>query len=428
MNDRGVVSSVRGMHDILPDDSFLWQDVEVQMQNIFNQYGYKQIRTPLLESSKLFNHSIGEITDIVSKEMYSFNDRSGESLSLRPEGTASTVRCVIQHSLTYKKIQKLWYNGTMYRYERPQKGRYRQFHQAGCEVFGLISPAVEAELILLVNRLWQKLSIDSDIELEINSLGDNNTRISHKKELLDYFNNNLSSLDEDSKKRLHTNPLRILDTKNPAMAELIKNAPNILDFLDDESKLNFNLFKDILQKNNVAYKINQNLVRGLDYYNRTVFEFKTTKLGSSDTICGGGRYDGLVEILGGDKTPACGFAIGIERVIELIINRKKQIKKQKTDVYLIIKGDNVLPYANSISESIHNSNLNLIVVQNMTNNSIKSQFKQADKSGAKLAIILGDDELSKNIVAIKFLKESEKPQQNVAMSDLTLFIKEQFYD
>jgi histidyl-tRNA synthetase len=422
------IASIRGMHDILPNDVMRWQYIDNIIQDTFNQYGYKQIRTPILENTQLFNHSIGEITDIVAKEMYSFDDRSGINLSMRPEGTAPVVRSVIQHSLAYKQISRLWYNGVMFRYERPQKGRLRQFHQAGAEVFGSEHPMVEAELILMVMRLFKKIGIDKFITLEINSLGNGNSRERHKKELLNYFRQNYARLDEDSKQRLETNPLRILDSKNPQMQDVIENSASILDFLDNESIEHFEILQNMLTKNNIRFQINPNLVRGLDYYNRTVFEFKTTHLGSSDTICGGGRYDKLVETLGGNFTPAAGFAMGIERVLELVAEAGiKTNNNQSVTVFIILQSEKFSNLGNYIAEKIQDANKKITTVQSLVFSSLKNQFKKADNMGAKYALILGENEAIKKTVSIKFLQES-KEQISLPINDLTSYFKEKIYD
>jgi len=332
-----LVKSIRGMHDVLPDDSHRWQAFETVIRRLMTAYGYKEIRMPLVESTELFCRSIGEVTDIVEKEMYTFEDRNGDKLSLRPEGTASCVRAGIQHGLLYNQIQRLWYNGPMFRHERPQKGRYRQFHQFGVEAYGIASPDIDAELILIGARLWKQLGLKG-VRLELNTLGSNQARNEYKQVLLEYLNQHRELLDEDSIRRLQTNPLRILDSKNPAMKQMLDNAPALMDHLDDESRQQFDKLKTSLDAAGIEYCINPRLVRGLDYYCKTVFEWITDELGAQGTICAGGRYDGLVEQLGGKATSAIGFALGVERILSLLEAQQSQ-SAESIDIYLVLLGE-----------------------------------------------------------------------------------------
>ena len=331
------IKSIRGMHDVLPDDSHRWQGFEATIRQLMTSYGYKEIRMPLVESTDLFCRSIGEVTDIVEKEMYTFEDRNGDKLTLRPEGTASCVRAGIQHGLLHNQVQRLWYNGPMFRHERPQKGRYRQFHQFGVEVYGIDTPDIDAELILISARLWKQLGL-KNIRLELNTLGSNQARQDYKDILVSYLNEHIELLDEDSLRRLKTNPLRILDSKNPAMKEMLENAPSLMDHLDDESRQQFDKLRASLDATGIEYTINPRLVRGLDYYCKTVFEWITDELGAQGTICAGGRYDGLVEQLGGKSTPAIGFALGMERILALLESQQEQAA-ENIDAYLVLLGD-----------------------------------------------------------------------------------------
>ena len=417
-----LIQSVRGMNDILPEQTPYWQYIENSFRQLMQSYGYQEIRMPIVENTALFKRSIGEVTDIVEKEMYTFEDRNGDSLTLRPEGTACCVRAAMQHGLLHNQIQKLWYTGAMFRHERPQKGRYRQFHQFGVETFGLAGPDIDAELILMSNRLWQYLGMSGDVTLELNSLGSSEARQKYKDVLVKYFEAHQSELDEDSQRRLHTNPLRILDSKNPAMQTLNENAPKLIEHLDDESKQDFETLCKILDDAGVAYKINPRLVRGLDYYSKTVFEWVTDKLGAQGTVCAGGRFDGLVEQLGGKATPAIGFALGIERLIELLDIPEDVQRESNLDVYLVLVGDKAISKGMPLAESWRNNIPALKLQVNCGAGSMKSQMKKADKSGARIAFLLGDDELEKNVVTVKYLRE-KKEQDVIELSKITDYLK-----
>lgn len=381
---------------------------------------------PIVENTALFKRSIGEVTDIVEKEMYTFEDRNGDSLTLRPEGTACCVRAAMQHGLLHNQIQRLWYTGPMFRHERPQKGRYRQFHQFGVEAFGLAGPDIDAELILMTARLWKSLGMSDDVTLELNSLGSSEARQQYRDILVKYFESHQSELDEDSQRRLHSNPLRILDSKNPAMQELNNNAPKLIEHLDDESKQEFDVLCQLLTDAGIRYKINTRLVRGLDYYCKTVFEWVTDKLGAQGTVCAGGRFDGLVEQLGGKPTPAIGFALGLERLIELLDIPEEVQRNNQLDVYLVLAGDNANKKGLPLAEKWRNGISNLKLQVHCGGGSIKSQMKKADKSGAKVAFILGDDELEKNTVTVKFLRE-KKEQLTIELDKVTEYLQQELH-
>jgi histidyl-tRNA synthetase len=392
------IQSIKGFYDILPEATPLWFKLEDTARFILAQYGYNNIRMPLVETTDLFVRSVGEHTDIVEKEMYAWEDAlNGDKLTLRPEGTAGCVRAVIEHSLTYNGPQRLWYSGAMFRHENVQKGRQRQFHQIGAEAFGFVGPDVDAEQIVMLSRLWEALGIQ-DVELQINSIGDSDERTEYRKKLIDYFERHADLLDEDAKRRLYTNPLRILDSKNPLMQSMIEAAPKLMDVLGEETRAHFDALKGKLDSARVTYKINNRLVRGLDYYNRTVFEWVTTRLGAQGTIAAGGRYDTLVERLGGETTPACGFGIGLERVF-LLMQEYNISATNALDIYLVNVGEQAEAVAFSIAETLRNNGLS--VVLHSGGGSFKSQMKKADRSGAHFAAILGDDEVSKGEIALK---------------------------
>ena len=419
-----LIQSIRGMNDILPEQTPAWQYVENIFQQLMQSYGYQEIRMPIVENTALFKRSIGEVTDIVEKEMYTFDDRNGDSLTLRPEGTACCVRATMQHGLLHNQTQRLWYTGPMFRHERPQKGRYRQFHQFGVEAFGLAGPDIDAELILMSKRLWQSLGMSDDVTLELNSLGSTETRQQYREVLVTYFSAHQSELDADSQRRLHLNPLRILDSKNPEMQTLNENAPKLIDYLDAESKQDFERLCQILEDAGVSYKINPRLVRGLDYYSKTVFEWVTDKLGAQGTVCAGGRFDGLVEQLGGKATPAIGFALGIERLIELVNIPVAVQEKNKLDAYFVLVGENASFKGIPLAEKWRNEVPGLKLQVNCGGGSIKSQMKKADKSGANIAFILGDDELEQNVLTLKFLRE-EKEQQTIELNNITSYLRQE---
>ena len=419
------LQAIRGMHDILMDETPNWQFVEKTIQYILNQYGYKEIRLPILEKTELFENSIGDNTDIVSKEMYSFEDKNKMSLTLRPEGTASCVRAGIEHGLFHNKTQRLWYIGPMFRYERPQKGRQRQFHQLGVEAFGLKGPDVDAEQIMMSNRIWKKLNI-KNINLEINSLGTTESRLNYRKVLVDYFTDNKNELDNDSLIRLETNPLRILDSKNSDIKSLINNAPSISEYLDSESKDHFAQLTEILEHGNVKFTINSKLVRGLDYYGKTVYEWTTTELGTQDTVCAGGRYDNLIENHGSASTPAVGFAIGIERLLELI-NFENILDKSTPDIYLLVSGKNTEKHGLLLAEEVRNQLPDVKILTNCGNESLKSQFKKADKSGAEIALVLAEDELEKKELTVKYLRK-EKAQITIKWNEISNFLNKTLFN
>jgi len=411
------------MHDVLPEQSPAWQYVESCLKDVLDNYGYREIRFPILEQTQLFKRSIGEVTDIVEKEMYTFIDRNGDSLSLRPEGTACCVRACEEHGLLYNQTQRLWYTGPMFRHERPQKGRLRQFHQIGVEAFGIDGPDIDAEVILISARFWGNLGLQDAVTLELNSLGSNEARIKYKEALVNYLTGFQTELDEDSQRRLHTNPLRILDSKNERTREILRDAPALMDFLDDDSRVHFDNLQRRLTDVGIRFRLNTKLVRGLDYYNRTVFEWTTDKLGSQSTVCAGGRYDGLVEQLGGKATPAVGFALGIERVILLLEKLSLLPDHQILDIYFIALGEAAEAEAMKLAERLRDEIPSLRLQLHCGGGSLKSQMKKADKSGALLALILGEEELQKKIVSIKHLRE-EQSQQLVGFSDVATFLIE----
>ena len=413
------IQAIRGMHDILMHETPNWQYIEQSIQNVLEQYNYKEIRLPIIEKTELFKHAIGDNTDIVSKEMYSFEDKNNSSITLRPEGTASCVRAGIEHGLFHNKLQRLWYMGPMFRYEKPQKGRQRQFHQLGVEAFGFKGPDIDAEQIMICSRIWKTLNI-KNIKLEINSLGSSESRLKYRKILVDYFLSKKNDLDEDSLIRLEKNPLRILDSKNKDMQSLIKNAPPINEYLDSQSTEHFSKLKEMLDHAKIQYDVNSKLVRGLDYYEKTVYEWKTQELGAQDTLCAGGRYDNLVETHGAKSTPAIGFAIGLERLVELSCFEK--ISDQTTaHVYLLLSGNNTKKHGLLLAEEIRDKLPNIKIETNCGEGSLKSQFKRADKSGAQIALILGEDELEKKQLTVKYLR-NDKPQITIKSQEISDFL------
>lgn len=412
------IQAIRGMNDCLPHDTPVWQYLEQMIRSTVSSYGYDEIRFPIVEMTELFKRSIGEVTDIVEKEMYSFEDRNGDSLTLRPEGTACCVRAGNQHGLLYNQEQRLWYMGPMFRHERPQKGRYRQFHQFGLEAFGMQGPDIDAEVIILTARLWQQLGLAPYVKLELNSLGSNAARAAYRDKLVAYLEQHQELLDEDSQRRLHSNPLRVLDSKNPAMAEMLSKAPQLLDHLDEESAAHLEGLKQRLTAAGISFEINPRLVRGLDYYNRTVFEWVTTNLGSQGTVCAGGRYDGLVEQLGGKATPAVGFAMGMERLVLLLQSLDLvPAVSNNADLYLMPLGEAAELAAVSVAEQLRNALPGKRIVMHCGGGNLKKQLKRADKSGAAVGLLLGDDELASGKVTLKWLR-ADKPQQTVAITEL----------
>ena len=421
------IQAIRGMNDLLPEQSPVWQYLESTVKDLLASFSYREIRMPILEQTELFKRSIGEVTDIVEKEMYTFEDRNGDSLTLRPEGTACCIRACEQHGLLFNQTQRLWYNGPMFRHERPQKGRYRQFHQIGVECFGIATPDVDAELIMLTATLWKKLGIQDHVTLEINSLGLSQERATFKDELVVFLEGYRDQLDEDSQRRLTTNPLRVLDTKNAKTQEILKDAPKLSDFLGQESKEHFDSLLGYLTAAGINYRINTNLVRGLDYYSKTVFEWVTDSLGAQGTVCAGGRYDGLVEQLGGRSTPGVGFAMGIERLV-LMIEALDVIPKtvlKTVDVFIVAAGANTQQKAFELSHKVRDHST-LRVLQNLGGGSFKSQMKKADKSGAQVALIIGEQELEQGVVLIKPLQtkgEQVTLSESALMAELVKFFK-----
>lgn len=412
------IQAIRGMNDCLPTDTPLWQYVEQVIRQTARSYGFDEIRFPIVEMTELFKRAIGEVTDVVEKEMYTFNDRNGDSLTLRPEGTACCVRAGIQNGLLYNQEQRLWYMGPMFRHERPQKGRYRQFHQFGVEVFGMQGPDIDAEVILLSARLWQQLGLTPYVRLELNSLGSNEARAAYRDKLVAYLEQHKDLLDEDSQRRLYSNPLRVLDSKNPAMAEMLAGAPQLLDYLDEASAQHFAGLQARLKAAGIEFVINPRLVRGLDYYNQTVFEWVTTNLGSQGTVCAGGRYDGLVEQLGGKATPAVGFGLGMERLVLLLQSLELAPPvSNAADYYLMPLGDAAELAALSVAEQLRELLPGKRVVLHCGGGNLKKQLKRADKSGAAIGLLLGDSELANGEVTVKWLRDARE-QQQVKLADL----------
>lgn len=414
------------MHDLLPDETPAWQRLETILRQLMHAYGYREIRLPIVEKTELFARSIGDVTDIVEKEMYTFDDRNGDSLSLRPEGTAGCVRAGIQHGILHNQVQRLWYIGTMYRHERPQKGRYREFRQIGVEVFGLEGPDIDAELIMMGARLWRQLGL-SNVRLEINTLGSSEERAAYRDALVNYLDGHRQQLDEDSLRRLERNPLRILDSKNPAMRTVIEAAPVLSEHLGAVSRQHFDGVLQRLDRAGIAYRVNPRLVRGLDYYNRTVFEWVTEDLGAQGTVCAGGRFDGLVEQLGGSSTPAIGFAMGLERLLALLQEQTDWKTEQTPDVYVLATGAAADGPAMELAESLRDVFPARSIVYHCGSAGLKSQLKRADKSGAALAVIFGDDEIESNRVTVKPLRLTAE-QTTMSRTELVPYLKVFFSD
>lgn len=418
------IQAIRGMNDILPTQSPLWQKVEAVLRSSVSAYGYSEIRTPIVENTELFKRSIGEVTDIVEKEMYTFEDNNGDSLTLRPEGTASTVRAGNENGLLYNQEQRLWYMGPMFRHERPQKGRYRQFNQFGVEVYGIGTADIDAEVLMLSARLWEKLGISEHVSLELNTLGDPAERAVYRDALIAFLEQHKDALDEDSKRRMYSNPLRVLDSKDQNVQAILANAPELMDFLGEESKAHFSQLRELLDAVGIKYTINPRLVRGLDYYNRTVFEWVTSSLGSQGTVLAGGRYDGLVAQLGGKDTPAVGFAMGLERIILLLetLELNKDIPPE-VDVYVTAMGDSCLVEAIKVAQELRSALPTLKVMSHCGGGNVKKQMKRADKSGAQVALLIGEEELAEGMVTVKHLR-NDIEQQRVARSALSAFLAE----
>ena len=419
------IQAIRGMNDCSPTESPLWQWIEGQVRQILSSYGYSEVRMPIVESTPLFARAIGEVTDVVSKEMYTFWDND-EQLTLRPEGTAGCVRAAIEHGWIYNNEQRLWYMGPMFRHERPQKGRYRQFHQAGVEVFGIASPEIDAELIILTARLWKALGIDQHVSLQLNSIGSLEARANYRSALVAFLENHQDLMNEEEKERLVKNPLRILDTKNQALQDVLDSAPKLLDYLDDESREHFAQLCGLLDAVGIQYEINPKLVRGLDYYNKTVFEWVTSALGAQGTVCGGGRYDGLVEQLGGHATSGVGFAMGLERLVLLVQEVNKSIPvKSAVDIYVVYQGEGTTLAAFQLAEKLRSELPHLSTMLHCSGGNFKKQFKRADKSGATLALVLGESEVQNNQVVVKHLLGAAE-QQTIDVDNLIEHVKAQF--
>ncbi len=419
------IQAIRGMNDCSPTESPLWQWIEGQVRQILSSYGYSEVRMPIVESTPLFARAIGEVTDVVSKEMYTFWDND-EQLTLRPEGTAGCVRAAIEHGWIYNNEQRLWYMGPMFRHERPQKGRYRQFHQAGVEVFGIATPEIDAELIILTARLWKALGIDQHVSLQLNSIGSLEARANYRSALVAFLENHQDLMSEEEKERLVKNPLRILDTKNQALQDVLDGAPKLLDYLDDESREHFAQLCALLDAVGIQYEINPKLVRGLDYYNKTVFEWVTSALGAQGTVCGGGRYDGLVEQLGGYATSGVGFAMGLERLVLLVQEVNKSIPvKSAVDIYVVYQGEDTTLAAFQLAEKLRSELPHLSTMLHCSGGNFKKQFKRADKSGATLALVLGESEVQNNQVVVKHLLGAAE-QQTIDVDNLIEHVKAQF--
>lgn len=411
------IQAIRGMNDYLPEETALWQRIEGTLKQVLSCYGYSEIRLPIVEQTPLFKRAIGEVTDVVEKEMYTFEDRNGESLTLRPEGTAGCVRAGIEHGLLYNQEQRLWYIGPMFRYERPQKGRYRQFHQLGAEVFGLQGPDIDAELILLTARWWKALGIAEHVNLELNSIGSLEARANYRDALVAFLEQHQEKLDEDCKRRMYSNPLRVLDSKNPEVQTLLNDAPRLSEYLDEESKAHFAGLCELLAQAGIPYTVNERLVRGLDYYNRTVFEWVTTSLGAQGTVCAGGRYDGLVEQLGGRATPGVGFAMGLERLVLLVQAVNPDFKAPATiDVYVISSGAGTQSAAMLLAEQVRDAAPQIKLMTNYGGGNFKKQITRADKWGARIALILGENEVAAQQVVVKDLRSGE--QETLAQSEV----------
>ncbi|MEW8657998.1 MAG: histidine--tRNA ligase [Candidatus Thiodiazotropha endolucinida] len=416
------IQAIRGMKDILPQQSPLWQFLEDRVRSVLSRYGYAEIRMPIVEMTELFKRSIGEVTDIVEKEMYTFADRNGDSLTLRPEGTAGCVRAGLENGLIFNQTQRLWYQGPMFRHERPQKGRYRQFHQIGVEAFGLAGPDIDLELILITARIWRELGL-RDLELQLNTLGTSEERANYRDQLIVYLRERFDELDEDSQRRLESNPLRILDSKNPRMASVIEDAPSLMEYLGDQSMAHFDRLRQGLDDAGVGYRLNPRLVRGLDYYSRTVFEWVTQSLGAQGTVCAGGRFDGLVGQLGGRATPAVGFAMGLERLIAMLETLDLKEQLPVPDVYLVMMGDRASREGVLLAERLRSALPTLRLISHCGGGTFKNQLKKADRSQARYALVLGEDEVARREIGLKPMR-SEGKQEQIALSQLEIRLAE----
>ena len=419
------IKAIRGMNDILPAQTPLWQFFEAQVKLVFDQYGYQEIRMPIAEKTDLFCRSIGEATDVVEKEMYTFADRNGDNMTLRPEGTASCVRAAQEHGLTYNQVQRLWYHGPMFRYERPQKGRQRQFHQFGAEVYGLDGPDVDAELIIMTARLWRQLGLQGAVKLQLNTLGSAAARAAYRTDLVAFLQANMALLDADSQRRVTTNPLRVLDSKDENTQALLDGAPDFYGYLDEESRVHFERLRELLDAAGISYEVNPRLVRGLDYYCKTVFEWVTDKLGAQGTVCGGGRYDGMIEQLGGKPTPAVGWAMGVERMILLLQEMQQEPAGlgQQADVYLAHMGDAATVRTMQLAEQLRTDISGLRLLWHCGGGSLKNQMKKADRCGAKLVLIMGEDELAQGQIQIKPL-HGQGEQQSISLDQVSAHVAE----
>jgi len=419
------IKAIRGMNDVLPDQTPLWQFFEAQVKLVFDQYGYQEIRMPIAEKTDLFCRSIGEATDVVEKEMYTFADRNGDNMTLRPEGTASCVRAAQEHGLTYNQVQRLWYHGPMFRYERPQKGRQRQFHQFGAEVYGIDGPDVDAELIIMTARLWRALGLQDAVTLQLNTLGSSAARAAYKTDLVAFLKINMAKLDADSQRRVTTNPMRVLDSKDANTQAVLDGAPDFYSYLDDESRVHFERLRELLDAAGITYVVNPRLVRGLDYYCKTVFEWVTDKLGAQGTVCGGGRYDGMIEQLGGKPTPAVGWAMGVERMILLLQEMQQEPAGlgQQADVYLAHMGDAASLRTMQLAEQLRTDISGLRLLWHCGGGSLKNQMKKADRCGAKLVLIMGADELAQGQIQIKPL-QGQGQQKSIFLDQVSAHVAE----
>jgi histidyl-tRNA synthetase len=425
MAKKNAIQAVRGMHDVLPEQTPRWQYAEKVIKKVLASYCYQEIRLPVVEKTELFKRSIGEVTDIVEKEMYTFDDRNSDSLTLRPEGTAGCLRACLEHGLLHNQVHRLWYYGAMFRHERPQKGRYRQFYQLGVETYGMAGPDIDAEIILLTDRLWKALGIRGKVRLELNTLGTTEERLVYRGKLVEYFKQHLDVLDEDSLRRLETNPLRILDSKNRDLQQVINNAPELMDYLEEDSRTHFETLTSTLDTLGIEYQLNTRLVRGLDYYGKTVFEWVTDDLGAQGTICAGGRYDGLIEQLGGKPNHAIGFAMGMERLLLLLEQLEELPVERPVDAYMILVGDEAEKSGMKLAELIRDKIKDVKLQVNCGGGSFKSQFKKADKSGAEYAIIMGEDEVSRGEVSLKPLR-ADQEQSHITQNELISMLKNRF--
>lgn len=417
------IQAIRGMNDCLPEQTPVWQAAESALRQLMRSYGYAEVRMPIMETTGLFRRAIGEVTDVVEKEMYTFDDRNGDSMTLRPEGTAGCVRAGIEHGLLYNQERRMWYMGPMFRYERPQKGRYRQFHQFGVEVFGLQGPDIDAELIMLTARLWKQLGVSEHLVLQLNSLGQPDERAAYRQALVAYLEQFFDQLDEDSQRRLHTNPLRVLDSKNPEVQALLHDAPVLSDYFGEETQAHFSGLTALLTAAGIEFELNPRLVRGLDYYNLTVFEWVTSSLGAQGTVCGGGRYDGLVEQLGGQATPAVGFAMGMERLVLLLETLHTDATEPAlADIYLAIMGEGAQAAGFALAEQLRDHFPELRVLSHCGGGNFKKQLKRADKSGAGICLILGEDEVTRSEVTVKYLR-GQAEQQTLALDEVIAQLK-----